>query len=195
MARNTFELVQNITIGDDAVDRLPAGLYGKPRLEAFVRALAHGCQLLEDEIAARAMALGLDTANGADLDTLGEIVGERRDGLDDEDYRRFIAARLLARKCLGTPDELVAILELVAAPCVAVHFDMFAAGFRLYFGRTLPLADEMLGRVRRFMVAVKPAGVTMLLVEYSASPLGFMANPYTTSSTFSAGAVARQLYP
>lgn len=195
MARNTFELLHNITIGDDAVDRLPAGLYGKPRLEAFVRALAHGCQMLEDEIAARAMALGLDTANSTDLDLLGSIVGERRDGLDDEDYRRFIAARLLARKCLGTPDELVAILELVAAPCVAVHFDMFAAGFRLYFGRTLPLTAEMLGRVRRFMVAVKPAGVTMLLVEYSASPLGFAANPYTTPATFAAGAVARQLYP
>lgn len=195
MARNTFELLHNITIGDAAVDRLPAGLYGKPRLEAFVRALAHGCQMLEDEIAARAMALGLDTANSTDLDLLGSIVGERRDGLDDEDYRRFIAARLLARKCLGTPDELVAILELVAAPCVAVHYDMFAAGFRLYFGRALPLTDEMLGRVRRFMVAVKPAGVTMLLVEYTGSPVGFESPASATPAGFGAGALSRQLYP
>jgi AcrR family transcriptional regulator len=195
MASDTYELVHNLLIGDAAVNNLPAGLYGKPRLEAFVRALAHGCQVLEDEIAARALALGLDTANDADLDLLGSIVGERREGLDDADYRRFIAARLLARKCNGTPDELLAILELIAAPCVAVHYDMFAAGFRLYFGRSTPLADALLGRVMRFMVAIKPAGVTMLLVEYTASPVGFESPANATPAGFGAGALSRQLYP
>lgn len=193
--RNLWELVHNQAIGDDLVDLLPAGLYGLPRLEAFVRALAHGVQMLEDEVLDRHLALALATANGADLDTLGKLVGELRVSLNDQDYRRFIAARLLARHCKGTTDELLAIAVLVTAPSTVVHFDMFPAGFRLYFGRDLALTSQMLGRIRRFLVGVKPAGVTMLLVEYSASPFGFSANPYTSPASFGSGALARQLYP
>lgn len=193
--RGDFELVRNDDVAASLIDRLPAGLYEKPRLRAFLSAIGHGMQLVEDEIAERGLSMALATANSDDLDTLGRIVGEGRLGLGDADYRRFIAARLLARKCLGTPNELVAIAELIAAPATAVHFDMFPAGFRLYIGRSIPLTDEMVGRVTRFLVAIKPAGVTMLLVEYTASPLGFAANPYTTPATFAAGAVARQLYP
>lgn len=193
--RGDFELLRNDDVAASLIDRLPAGLYEKPRLRAFLSAIGHGMQLVEDEIADRGLAMALATANGTDLDTLGRIVGEARLGLDDEDYRRFIAARLLARKCLGTPDELVSIAELVAAPCTAVHFDMFPAGFRLFFGRSIPLTDEMVGRVTRFLVSVKPAGVTMWLVEYTGSPIGFEAVPHTTPATFASGALARQLYP
>lgn len=193
--RRTYELLRQDDIGTTLHDRLPAGLYDAPRMKALLTAIGQGLQLLEDEIIDRGLALTLEGANADDLDLLGGIVGEGRFGLLDDDYRRFISARLLARKCIGTPDELAAILALIAAPCISVHFDMFAAGFHLYFGRDVPLTDEMLGRVRRFMVALKPAGVTMLLVEFTASPLGFVGNTYTTVAGFGAGALSRQLYP
>ena len=195
MIRREFELARVDDFGARLEDRLPAGLYERPRLRALMRAIGHGLQIIEDDLHDQTLALTLDGANDEDLDVVGRIVGEPRLGLIDVDYRRFIAGRLLARKSRGTPSELTAILEVIAAPCIAVHYDMFAAGFRLYFGRSTPLSDELLGRVRRFMVAVKPAGVTMLLVEYTASPVGFESPAAATAAGFASGALSRQLYP
>lgn len=66
----------------------------KPRLAALVKALGAGAQLSENTIWAVIVgATTLAGAEGVSLDRWGEMIGEYRGGLDEEDYRRFIALR------------------------------------------------------------------------------------------------------
>lgn len=194
--RSAWQLEQRLEIGRALADALPAGLYGKPTLEAFVRALGHGLQVLEDHIAERHLSLSLEVASGGDLDLFGDLVGERRDGLADADYRRFIAARLLANKSQGTTDDMVKVLRLLTNSTVIGSFNLAGwAEFHLYFLSHSPLADEVVDRVTRLMVAVKPAGVSMILAEVIEDARTDPSNPIFTAGTLATGLLARQLYP
>ena len=193
----TWELVRIPDMASDMVNALPAGLYGQPRLEAFVRALGHGCQMLEDRVHDTALALSLDGAENEHLDLVGKLVGERRDGLADGLYRRFIAARLLANRCEGTVDQLLEIVRILTQPEAYAHFiySPSKAGFKLYFQRSAALPDEVVDRVTRLLLSVKPAGRSMLLVEILAPAIGDPGNTVFTTGTLGTGVLSRQLYP
>lgn len=193
--RSTWQLQHNTEIGRKMADALPAGLYGKPTLEAFVRALGHGLQMLEDRIAERHLSLSLEVASGSDLDLFGDIVGERRDGLADADYRRFIAARLLANKSQGTYDELVRIAQLATGGLAYAFPFNTAPAYRHYIAVGAPLSDQVLGRVRQLLTAVKPAGVMGLLVVIVTGDLGDPNTDLDVASGQLGAALATQLYP
>ena len=192
--RSTWEMEHRLEIGRLIADALPAGLYGKPTLEAFVRALGHGCQLLEDRIAGQHLALTLDGANGTDLNIFGRLVGELREGLTDAPYRRLIRARLLANKSEGLPDELVRIAELATGGESYCFNFTSPAGYRHYIVVPSPIPNEVVGRIRRLLVAVATAGATPLIAVIVEGDLGDPDTDLTTSGLLSAP-MAQQLYP
>jgi hypothetical protein len=55
----------------------------------------------------------VDTATDAQLDIIGRIVGQARLGLADDDYRRYIRARIAANNSTGTVQDLLTVAFLV----------------------------------------------------------------------------------
>lgn len=55
----------------------------------------------------------LDTAVASNLDVLGKVVGQSRNGLGDDDYRRYIRARIATNRSRGTRDDLIRIAQLI----------------------------------------------------------------------------------
>ena len=154
-----------------ALSDLVSAYRGRPRIEALVEALAGGAEAAEDETFGLLLSHTLTAAQGALLDQWGALVGEARQGLDDEDYRRFIRARLLANRSQGTVPELVAVFSIITEPGAVRYHDHFPAGFRLTVYRPSPMSAQLRGRVRRMMYAIKPAGVGMTLAEGSLDAL------------------------
>jgi hypothetical protein len=58
------------------------------------------------------------TAIGAQLDTLGDIVGQERGGMTDAQYRLFILARILVNRGNGRIEEINDILAILGAPTI-----------------------------------------------------------------------------
>lgn len=154
-----------------AVNALLSQYQHAPRIVALVRALAGAVQAIEDSAFDLLVSSTLTAASGDLLDQWGRIVGERRGGLDDADYRRFIEARILANRSGGTTDRLIRVFSIVAGPGEVRHFDLFPAGFALTIKRDAPLDDAIRRRVRALMESIKPAGVGLSLIE--ASPAAF----------------------
>lgn len=65
----------------------------------------------------------VDTAEGAQLDVLGRLVGQPRGGLVDDTYRRYIRARVAANNSSGKREELINIARLVVndASVITLH--------------------------------------------------------------------------
>lgn len=55
----------------------------------------------------------VDTAVGAQLDIIGKIVGQKRNGLVDDIYRRYIRARVSANRSRGTKPDILKVVDLV----------------------------------------------------------------------------------
>lgn len=155
---------------DDHADRLLAELPSQFRrglhIQALAEALGRGVQIAEEASFDLLVGRTLQSATGAQLDQWGAVVGEARFTLPDSSYRQFIAARLLANRCRGTADEVIAIWSLITSPHSGVRLNPLPpAGCLLYTVRSRFLDEPTRNRVRRLMASVRPAGVTMVLVE------------------------------
>lgn len=72
-----------------------------------------GVQYLEDVLQQLYSERRIDTAEGAQLDILGKLVGQKRDGLTDDAYRRYIRARVSTNRSKGTLSEIIKVADLV----------------------------------------------------------------------------------
>ena len=162
---------------DMAVSLLLSQYRDSPRVRALVRACAGAPQKIEDIGFDLLVSTTISAASGWVLDQWGAVVGERRRGLDDEDYRRFIEARIAANLSEGTTDELIEIFELVAGPGDVRHYTHYPAGFKLVIFRDSPLTDALRSRIRALMESIRPAGVDMVLAEATQNTYQYDSGP------------------
>lgn len=163
---------------DIMLARLPLQFRQQPRFEALIRSIGLGIQCVEADAFGMLVSTTLEASTGDALDQWGELVGERRGGLDDDDYRVFIEARILANKSNGSPDEIIEIWRRITAPQISVRYTLHPlACFTLSVLRAEPMNDERAARVGAFMRIIKPGGVAMDLVEAITGYFGFLDDP------------------
>lgn len=164
---------------DRAVERLLSQFQGKVRIEALVKACAAAVQEVEDLLIRLIDETTFENATGVHLDAWGALVGEQRLGLSDADYRTFIAARVLANRCLGTTDEMIRIFDLIDGVGTVREWRLLWAGFELYSYRPPGdlLSDALKRRIVRMMQSIKPLGVSMELFQVPHGYFGWSEDP------------------
>lgn len=172
-----------------AVELLLAQHRNKPRIVALVQALAEGGQAVEDDFFSLAFSRVLSLATGAQLEQWGDLVGERRGGLSDPDYRRFIEARLLMNRTHGDTDTVIQIFGLITAPSVVKHHNHYPATAVLQAFRDDWLSEPVRRRVRRAMESIRPGGVAFQLIEILPGYFGWKDDP--TSLGYDTGRFSR----
>lgn len=82
-------------------------------ISKLLNALMASVQDVENALQQLLTQRTIDTATGVQLDVVGRIVGQTRDGLADADYRRYIRARIAAHRSNGVPEDLIRVAALV----------------------------------------------------------------------------------
>lgn len=96
-----------------ALARLAQQLKDKPNIEAIFTALLGPTQSIEDVLYQLLTERTIDTAVGAQLDALGTLVGQPRNGMVDEDYRRLVRARIARNNSDGLVEDLIVVTRLI----------------------------------------------------------------------------------
>jgi hypothetical protein len=96
-----------------ALSRLLYQFKDKPTFEAFITALIQQLQDAENAVSGMLYLRQVDTATGENLDILGRIVGQQREGRDDDSYRLWIKARIQINKSSGLTEEIYNVLKLI----------------------------------------------------------------------------------
>lgn len=104
VAIDLSELALDLLLGDSQFDE--ADLF-QGMLEAF----AEVQQDNEDTLLEILRQRNIDNAEGAQLDQIGDIVGEPRREFTDPSYRKFIRARISINDSEGDPERLIFILK------------------------------------------------------------------------------------
>lgn len=134
-------------------------------LANLVDAVAEKVQDVEDALWELYAERWLDVAVGAQLDVLGRIVGQSRNGYGDSDYRAHITARIIANRSSGTAEELLSLLRtVVPGPTTLALTDAYPAGFVLLAGVT-NFSGDLIHVVMSLLRAARQAGVRGIL-EY-----------------------------
>lgn len=82
-------------------------------IEKLIATLATPFQSLENVLQQLLSERSVDTAVGAQLDVIGKLVGQPRNGMVDDDYRRYVRARITTNRANGVVEDLITITELV----------------------------------------------------------------------------------
>lgn len=90
------------------------------RLETLITILMKPFQRFENVAIEVLTGRAVDTAIGVQLDVLGKLVGQARNGLSDDDYRRYIRARIATNRATGKHEELIRIVSLIVSDDTAI---------------------------------------------------------------------------
>lgn len=137
-------------------------LKDKPKLAAFLATINRQHQEIEDAFWQLYSQRSIDTAVGDPLDILGKIVGERRDGSLDADYRLRIRARIRANLSNGTVEDIFrvfrALLGSSAALATFTWVDAWPARFVFTIG-AVAIPTPQVPIFVRFLYDSKAGGV------------------------------------
>lgn len=151
------------------------------RLQALLSALVGPIQEIDDAVWQLYTERWPAVAEGVNLDMLGEIVGQPREGRDDETYRLWIAARVYVNRSTGKGDDTVHVMALIAPDAEVTVTETFPAA---YMVEAVGLTPDPVS-IWQILLKVKPAGVQMNFAYSDADP-DFLFT-FAPSSTLVAG--------
>lgn len=152
-----------------ALARLATQYRGKPRLEGVVSAHADQTQEVEDALQALATSRTLDGATGAGLDDVGRLLGERREGEGDTDYRARLRVKILTIDGSATVPQLLAIARLLVAAGVTLRLVEYPPASMVMRAHGAGITDAEAERLARMLRRAKAGGVR-LVVEHIQVP-------------------------
>ncbi len=153
---------------DQAVARLHTIHKAKANIEALVRMLVDPIQTIEDTLWQLLTERLIDTAIGEQLNVLGRIVGQTRDGLSDSDYRRHIRARISVNKSKGLWTDLIAVARLIINDTDAVLVNAESDHMTALMEVTESIVSDSLGAILIDFLSQTKSDVVRLLLTYSA---------------------------
>ncbi len=137
--------------------------FRKARMEALARILAEEMHEIEDALYALIVERALNNAIGASLDQWGAVVGEARDGLPDETYRKFIGARILINLSNGEINRLTQILSILVGVLPIFYQPHYPAAYALEY--LVPVTQTTTTPAQRAGIASRMLEATAAGVE------------------------------
>lgn len=151
----------------EALARLREQFKAKTNWVALTAALVQPTQDVENALFQLLTDRGVDDAEGDQLDAIGVLVGEARAGRSDDDYRRFIRARIATNRSNGTAEQIINIARLVLGD-LDVSIRVENQGTAAYVMRILgpEMTVDVAGILVAFLRSATAAGVRAIL-EYT----------------------------
>ena len=128
---------------NDALERLLFQYKDKVRMNGMISSTTEGLQELENTFWDVLTLRWINSASGEQLDRLGAIVVLDRDGRTDEQYRVWLVGKIAINTSKGTPQNLVAAMNLLFGADKSQYIPVYPAGVEAIAGSP-PIASDNL---------------------------------------------------
>ena len=130
----------------------------KPNLHGVVEAFVDQVQNCEDTLQDIYKFRSVLTANGEQLDLIGEMVGQPRTSADDDIYRADIIFKIYVNTSNGEPETLISALDQIVQANSIDYSETYPAGVLLNINvASRPIPENIIERMEQ----IKPAGVKL----------------------------------
>lgn len=170
--------------------RLAEEFRNKANLTALAKAVLTQVQAIEDALWQLFTERWIDTAVGTQLDVLGKIVGEKRLGETDTDYRLRLRARIKTHKSSGTIEDVLGVFKALTSTQAGATLKLegsFPAGFILTLGSFTVTASQV-AILRDFLGDAKSAAIHAILHWIQSTEAGTFYIEQATTLTVAASA-------
>lgn len=157
-----------------AIERLLSQYRDKPRIEGLIEAFVQDIQSMEDTLIKMYLERSVNSAVGAQLDIIGNIVGQPRYGWHDAAYRIAILGKIGVNTSTGNPEDLIDLFKLLMK-CTKAHYIPYYPAECYIQGNFAPVDTEQLlidGNMEAVDAAAWTAANNAVLTKETASPHG-----------------------
>ena len=126
-------------------------------LQNYIKIMIDQLQNCEDELQKFDNVRDLKTITGTLLDFAGEIVGEPRNGREDEDYRIAIQYRILLNGSNGEPETVIQALRIFTGATEIFYLELYPAKILLSFKSNIAPPSNL----RDLLEQIAPTGVKL----------------------------------
>lgn len=137
-----------------------------------------GIQPLESCLQQLLTQRSIDTAIGVNLDVIGAIVAQPRNGLDDDTYRRYCRANITAHRSKGRVEDLITVSDLIIFDddaVITVQPQPVATVVVAILG--VGISDDLALVLFTFLQRTVAVGVRLILQYSTATPFQFDVGP------------------
>jgi len=128
MSREVTQILNHASL---ALQRLAQQYKDKPKLAALIGVFTPKVQELEDVFWSLHVDRRIELAVGEQLDLLGRVVGQRRDGASDSEYRLRLKARVRANFSTGSPEDIYSVFRILLPTGTMKITEYYPAGITL----------------------------------------------------------------
>lgn len=143
-----------------AQDLLVSQFKDSENLNKIVKSLVDEVQEIEDSLDDLRKKRSLDTAEGVQLDGIGDIVDEERVGRSDIAYRLALALRIGVNISKGTPRDVQNFLKNITSATDVSYIELYPAKLQLYTNGTV-IPNDLVDRVREIV----PVSIGLIIVS------------------------------
>lgn len=139
---------------------LPSQFNDSEILKTVLQIYLEEFQEIEDTLVEILSQRNLDNAIGTQLDGIGDIVGRRRDGLSDTEYRKFLKVQQLLNSSEGQYTTILKLWRILTGSDSATISEEFPAGVSLFSDVGVPPLEYI-----QLLSQALPITVTLSLVS------------------------------
>ena len=160
---------------------------GSPtNLQKIIQAIANQAQDINTQQQLLMTMRYLNTAEGLQLDGLGQILGLARiPGQTDSSYREDLQFQIFINQSHGTPEEVMKILKFITDSSMVWYSELYPAAYQMAANGFVGLdavidptanPSDIIGLIQ----SVSPAGVAFvaLAATYNTNPFVFSSDPF-----------------
>ena len=136
-------------------------LKAKDVIDAITAAVVQQSQDKEQVLYQLRQRLDIDTQVGVQLDKIGVLVGQPRQGLLDDIFRLWLKARIRVNRSSGSNKDMYQVAELVLGTTIAIYLEHIPVGHLLHVPGKFPYADIV--AVQRILQDTSPVAVPFYL--------------------------------
>jgi hypothetical protein len=156
----------------DALARLLQQFKGKEFIAALLNAINAQVQQFENDVDDLSDVLDIDLMGGVNLNNIGDVVAQLREGRIDADYRQAIRDKISRNAASGTPDQLIDIFDVLTGSTLSSIqlIEVFPAGYVIY-GDAASYPSDILASMDAATGAAIYVGIGERLIEEGSSDL------------------------
>lgn len=167
----TFSVAHETEHTETGLARLIEQFRSKSNLSSILTSFLSQVQGVEDGLYSLLLLRGVYSSTGVQLDGIGAILDEPREGDEDEAYRERLLIKVLLNTCDGSPEKIIEIFSKLTSGAPIELTEFQPAAFTLWIKYAVDMTDSdgdgVWDQVKRFadyLQAAKPAAVSARLL-------------------------------
>jgi hypothetical protein len=144
-------------------------------LNKILEIIFDSCQELETVFLQLKNILNIDSNSGASLDLIGDIVGQKRDGMEDTEYKKNLKFAIFKNSSRGFLFDVIKILKFITDANLVVYSDNPPASYTIYTD-----GQEIPENLHKTMDNISASGVSVI-IYCSKGEIPFIAKNSSTT--------------